>query len=187
MDEEIHFPDVFHSIIIFYSTEFTQICVMVFTKMWIQAVGYTAVTGTTWIMLLVSNYSCLTQFYWNGLHGHHLGACSETEYYKSLSDTVKFNRIIIIWYKLEGWFIKMENYGYLVVTGEWQILAASAFERCGFNFSFSLYLMPGLRGFRISSAHLEMNLVHQAQAIRLSLATKLFVWLTHSFKKVFHL
>jgi hypothetical protein len=159
MDEERHFPEVFQSIIIFYGTEFTQICVMVFTKMWIQAVGYIVVIGTAWIMLLVSDYSSLTQFYWNGLHGYHLCACTETESYKSLLDIVKFNRIIIILYELGWWFIRMEKYGYLVVTGDWKILAASAFERCGFNFSFFHYLMPCLQKFRTSSARIKLNLV----------------------------
>lgn len=133
---------------IFYCTELTQIYVTVFTKMWIQAVRYIVVISAAWIMLLVSDYSSLTQFNWNGLHGHHVGACSETESYKCLLDTVKSNRIIIIWYELEGWVIRMEKYGYLVVTGEWKILGALAFERSGFKFSFCHYLMPCLQKFR---------------------------------------
>lgn len=130
---------IYHNILLHwvYSNIYT-----VFTKMWIQAVGHIVIIGAAWIMLLVSDYSSLTQFKWNGLRGRHLGACSETESYRCLLDTVKSDSIIIIWYELEGWVIRM------VVTGEWKILGALAFERSGFKFSFCHYLMPCLQKFR---------------------------------------
>jgi hypothetical protein len=79
----------------------------------------------------------------------------------------------------------MEKYGYLVATGEQKMLVVQHLRSVVLNF-FCHYFVPGLRGFRTSSTHLEMNLVHQAQAIHLSLATKIFVWLS-DFQKVFHL